>query len=117
MTAKTTPRELLKYWRRREQQKVRALKYKYGITPQDWQSMFDAQAGRCKICRKHQSEIKHSLSVDHCHESGKVRGLLCNACNTGIGLFEENLSSLESAVSYLKRNEGPWFQRHHKGSK
>ena len=64
--------------------------------------MFDEQGGRCKICGVHQSEIKRSLCVDHDHETGKVRGLLCGKCNTAIGLFGDNRELVKLAFEYLE---------------
>jgi hypothetical protein len=71
------------------------------------------QGNRCGICAKlwqectrakkvrHEETFLQRLYVDHDHETGKVRGLLCNACNTGIGLFEEDPERLMSALSYV----------------
>lgn len=75
---------------------------KYGITIEDYHEMFKKQEGRCRICKKHQSEEKVALSVDHCHTTGKVRGLLCMGCNTAIGSFKDNLELLTAAIEYLK---------------
>jgi protein-arginine kinase activator protein McsA len=58
--------------------------------------MIAAQGGRCLIC---QEETK--LHVDHCHETKKVRGLLCRECNTGLGKFKERVDLLERAIHYL----------------
>ena len=60
-----------------KQQQGRNLKHKYGLTLQDYNQMFDRQKGCCDICRRHQSEFSKALAVDHNHETGKVRGLLC----------------------------------------
>ncbi|HEX4851715.1 MAG TPA: endonuclease VII domain-containing protein, partial [Puia sp.] len=54
----------------------------YGVTPEKYNELFEFQRGRCAICGKHQSELKRKLFVDHNHETGKVRGLLCFKCNT-----------------------------------
>ena len=82
------------------------LKRKYGITLDDWNNMFDEQKGCCAICTKHQSQMKQRLHVDHCHESGKVRGLLCTQCNTALGLFYDNTDIIYSAIKYLGSHEG-----------
>jgi len=72
------------------------LKNKYGITVDDYEKMFTEQNGVCKICQEICKSGK-SLAVDHCHETGKVRGLLCAKCNTNLGRIE----------AYL-RNPQPW---------
>ena len=78
------------------------LKTTYGITQDDYNMMFEKQGGRCAICEKHQTEISRALSVDHCHTTGKVRGLLCHTCNSAIGKFYDNINLLENAILYLK---------------
>lgn len=57
------------------------------------------QDGRCAICNKEMKQV----NVDHCHKTQEVRGLLCTACNTGIGKLKDDISVLESAIKYLKR--------------
>ena len=74
---------------------------KYGIDREEYNLMWDEQKGRCKICKTHQLELKRPLSVDHCHKTGKVRGLLCNNCNAGIGLLKDSPSILLEARSYI----------------
>ena len=78
------------------------LKKEYGITVEDYNNMFTSQNGECKICQTHQKDLKKRLAVDHCHETGKVRGLLCQKCNLGIGHLNDSVSLLEKALSYLK---------------
>ena len=79
----------------------RALKNKYGITEEDYDNFYVEQNGCCAICNKHQSKINRRLSVDHNHKTGKVRGLLCDNCNCGIGNLKDKVSNLESAIIYL----------------
>lgn len=79
------------------------LKYKYGITQEDYDRMLEEQGGKCKICGIHQSEIKVRLGVDHCHRSGKVRGLLCSRCNNALGCLKDDPKLLEKAKQYLER--------------
>ena len=78
------------------------LKYKYGITPQDWNDIFSKQDGRCAICGRHQTDIKRGLAVDHCHETNIVRGLLCHKCNSALGLLGDNPRILFNAAVYLE---------------
>lgn len=65
------------------------LKVKYGITSNEYDLMFSEQKGLCKICKKHQDELKRILCVDHCHATGEVRGLLCDTCNKFLGFYEK----------------------------
>lgn len=80
------------------------LKRNFGMTLQDYDLMFEQQRGRCKICNRHQSIFARKLFVDHCHKTGKVRGLLCSTCNSGIGHLQDNIKILQSAIEYLKMN-------------
>lgn len=80
------------------------LKNKYGITRQEYESKMEEQGGACAICKKPEREGRW-LSVDHCHNSLKVRGLLCHTCNTAIGMFEDNPEYLTSAISYLEGSD------------
>ena len=82
--------------------------------------MLQRQAGRCAICSKvwrdctrakpgrHDAFFLQYLYVDHDHETGLARGLLCNACNTAIGLFEEHPGRLLRAAAYLARHAAPF---------
>lgn len=73
------------------------LKHKYNITTEEYDKMLAEQDYRCAIC-------KGSLEmdrIDHCHKTGKVRGILCNDCNLGLGLFRDNKDYLKSAIEYL----------------
>lgn len=77
---------------------------KYGLTPEEYQEMFDAQRGLCAICGRApegNGVSKHNLVVDHNHDSGKVRGLLCDFCNRGLGIFRDSPELLEEARSCL----------------
>lgn len=83
--------------------KEETLKRRYGITIADYNRMFEEQEGKCLICTKHQSELTKALNIDHCHTTGKVRGLLCNTCNRSLGAFYDNIEILENAIKYLKK--------------
>ena len=74
---------------------------KYDISQDDWLKMFYVQGGRCALCSTHQSEMKRALSVDHCHTTGEVRGLLCTRCNQALGLLREDANILRKAANYL----------------
>jgi len=80
----------------------RDLKNKYGLSIDNYNKMFEQQEGRCGICKRHQTELIKKLVVDHCHDTGKVRGLLCDKCNRGVGFLGDNLEGIKSAVNYLE---------------
>lgn len=75
---------------------------RYGITVAEFDAMLAAQEMRCAICR---TEVKPDtrLHIDHCHTSGKVRGLLCSPCNLFIGMAEDDSDILRRAAEYLDR--------------
>lgn len=81
------------------------LKTKYGISLDDYNEMFQNQKGCCAVCDRHQSELNHSLHVDHCHNTNKVRALLCSNCNSGIGNLQDSKEMLSKAIKYLERYE------------
>lgn len=74
----------------------------FGITVDDYRSMVHLQKDVCAICKRAPLKVHpNGFSIDHCHASGIVRGLLCNHCNTGLGFFEDNPTVLQNAVAYL----------------
>lgn len=75
---------------------------KYGVTPEWYQEQFIKQEGKCAICGKHQSELDKALCVDHNHETGEVRGLLCSKCNAAIGSLGDSVNLLRAAITYLE---------------
>ena len=89
---------------RKAYMKSRAKSYelkRFNITLEKYNEMFDNQKGCCAICGKHQSEFKKALCVEHCHTTGKVRGLTCHQCNTIIGMCYEDISILQNTINYL----------------
>ena len=76
----------------------------FGITIDDYKVMFENQEGRCAICKVHQTDLPRALDVDHCHKTGKIRGLLCGGCNRGLGGFRDNDDILLMAIEYLKQH-------------
>jgi hypothetical protein len=89
---------------------------KYGLCVDELEELLQRQDQRCAICRRPWAECAsakrsrfearflHYLCVDHDHTSGKVRGLLCNGCNTALGMFEEDSVRFEAAAAYLARH-------------
>lgn len=80
-----------------------SLKRLYGITLEDYNRLLTEQNSCCAICNLHETAHNGRLHVDHCHTTGKVRGLLCHGCNTGIGLFKESEDIMLKAIGYLKQ--------------
>lgn len=78
------------------------LKDRYGITPEQYDEMLDAQGGVCAVCAS-ECPTGQRLAVDHNHLTDAVRGLLCVNCNRGIGHFNDNQELLLAAVDYLER--------------
>lgn len=79
---------------------------KYGMSHDDYVIMLEKQNGVCCICKRHRiASNKGHMVVDHCHETGKVRGILCNWCNRGLGLFEDNIDFFKNAIIYLKESK------------
>ena len=80
----------------------RALKQNYGLTIEQYDEMVSRQNGLCLICRKPPSGGRgRRLYVDHCHETKIVRGLLCNRCNSAIGLLDEDAARMKHAANYV----------------
>ena len=88
----------------RELNKISSLR-KYGLTIEDFNKLLLNQDKRCKICKTKNLNNHGQLCVDHCHETGKVRGLLCDICNRGLGYFKDDVKLIESAFNYLKDNK------------
>ena len=90
----------IEYQTNKDRYKSRAMnnhfKATYGLTSQQVQDMKDQQKGLCVLC-----ETRPAKSVDHCHKTGKVRGVLCRQCNTGIGQLNDDPKLLQKAVRYL----------------
>jgi hypothetical protein len=79
------------------------LKKLYGITLGDYDQMVEKQNGKCAICESTEPKSNGArFAVDHDHKTGKVRGLLCGSCNTGIGKLGDDIALLTSAIEYLK---------------
>ena len=82
------------------------LKRQYNITVEDYDEMFEKQEGKCAICGSSSpgnTRRNSYFSVDHCHSTGKVRGLLCHPCNTALGLLKDNPETITNILSYLQK--------------
>jgi hypothetical protein len=89
-------------WRAKHPEKVRAhqLRLRYGMTPGEYEALLIKQGGVCAICR--QPSKGKALAIDHDHRTGKVRGLLCDLHNRGLGYFQDNPALLGAAKTYLE---------------
>ena len=87
-----------KTWAKDNKERValHKIKYTYGLSEKEYKDLLESQKGRCKICKK-----EGKLHIDHDHATGMVRGLLCPKCNKALGLFGENLETLQSAHVYM----------------
>jgi Recombination endonuclease VII len=88
-----------KRWKQAHPEKVKAAYRKcvYGITDPEYQNLLKTQEGKCAVCQTPMA----SPHIDHCHKTKKVRGLLCQSCNHGIGFLKDNIAILKSAIKYL----------------
>ena len=75
----------------------------YGLTQDAYIEILKSQCGACAICGKTEEGSGRALSVDHNHDTGKVRGILCSDCNVGLGLFRDDIQCLHNAIDYLSQ--------------
>ncbi len=97
------------YWNNRAGARANGIKRRYGITWDDYLDLYNKHAGCCHICAvplELFGSDKHKVAqVDHCHKTGKVRGLLCTACNTGLGNFKDDVNLLSKVIGYLTNDK------------
>ena len=99
----------MREYRKKHPDKFRSfdLKKSFGITLDEYNQILEKQNNVCAICgnpertRHNNTDRVRNLAVDHCHTTGKIRGLLCTACNQGLGNFRDNPDFLAKAISYL----------------
>ena len=82
-----------------DQKRNSSRKRKFKLSAEDYNKMLVDQNNQCDICKK---EIGREAAVDHCHSTGKVRGLLCRNCNLGLGGFKDNIETIRKAIKYVK---------------
>jgi hypothetical protein len=87
--------------RRKIKTKFWRIRAEYGLARDDYLAMVASQGSACRICRRYQPD-HFKLHIDHCHDTGQVRGLLCGPCNQGIGLLRHSTERLELAIEYLR---------------
>jgi hypothetical protein len=97
-------------WRKRNVVKVKGydLKRGFGLSLEQYHAMVESQKGCCAICNKQELILSvhgkmRSLAVDHCHATGKVRGLLCTNCNKALGHFKDDVELMSKAIQYLSK--------------
>jgi hypothetical protein len=92
-------------WRKRNSDRVRAYhrKSRTGWTADQYDLAYVEQGGCCYLCRRHASELPHGLVADHCHESNTPRRLLCDACNTALGLLRDDAELIRRAANYIEQ--------------
>lgn len=105
---KSCHREYQRAWRRRPEYRAKKLgrkyrmKHLYNLTEAQFEAMEAAQGGKCAVCKTATgTKGKDKLVVDHCHDTGAVRGLLCDTCNRALGFFRDSTETLQSAIDYI----------------
>lgn len=86
------------------------LKRAYRMTLEEFNKLFQRQGNRCAICYS-ETHGGRGWHVDHCHASGKIRGILCHPCNSTLGYAKEDVARLKACASYLRKHSGVKFPR------
>jgi hypothetical protein len=94
-------------WKANNPERVKAIQIKswlkpYGITQEQYIAIFEAQGRRCKICRTDSPTSKRKWQIDHCHDTGQIRGILCHNCNVGLGHFRDNPKFMKAAAAHVE---------------
>jgi hypothetical protein len=87
----------------REKSRIAHIKRKFGLSAEEYDRMLQEQNGVCAICGM-KCKTGFNLAVDHNHDTGKIRGLLCKNCNTALGLLKENPENMLKAIEYLRQH-------------
>ncbi len=77
---------------------------RYGISPAEYEELLEEQLCCCACCGSSDPKRKAGFVIDHDHNTGKIRGLLCHNCNIGIGLLGDSISGLNAAINYLRKH-------------
>lgn len=98
-------REKMRKYRKNPDKNLVALQRLYGLSVEQFRAMEAAQGNRCKMCKRTPEEAGDTrLCVDHCHATGKVRGLLCSPCNKLLGNAQDKIEILQAGIDYLKES-------------
>lgn len=104
INANARKRNVINSHRRRGWAWKARLKKEYGLTPEQYADMLTQQEGRCAVCKTAEAGGGFgSWHIDHDHNSGMIRGLLCNRCNMALGLFRDDINRLTAAINYLEK--------------
>lgn len=95
----------------RERARFAHIRKTYGMTREQYEAMLEDQGGVCAVCGRLPSQV-HDWSIDHDHQTGAVRGILCSTCNSGLGHFKDDPELCELAAAYLRQHQG---DKHYKG--
>ena len=92
--------------KRKRTASISNIHHKYGITLEQYNTLLAKQDYKCAICGKNETEDVYGrvLCIDHNHENGKIRGVLCHSCNRGLGMFHDNIDILNGAIKYLEKH-------------
>lgn len=91
--------------RLRDASRSAKFKYKYGITLEERDVMFVAQGSKCAACKKPETSHARGWHTDHCHRTGRVRGILCHSCNTSLGQMGEDAAALRALADYIEEHD------------
>lgn len=107
-TCKTCQRESSRAYGRRNIKKIvdRFKVRVYGVEPEEFNALLAKQNNLCASCDDVLKLDNRSTHLDHNHKTGKIRGILCHKCNTGLGLFNDDIVRLQKAIEYLRKTDG-----------
>jgi hypothetical protein len=91
-----------RYYLRSQNRRRSLLKHCYGMSLEEYERLLARQGSACAICGKRSAK---TLCVDHCHATGRVRGLLCHKCNLGIGYLDDDPGLMRAAIAYVSRRQ------------
>jgi len=93
-----------RYYKLSRKHALRSSWKRYGHDPDKVERYFESHSGYCEICGIKPTKGAGRLHIDHDHDTGEIRGMLCLKCNTGLGQFNDDVKTLKSAIKYLKKN-------------
>lgn len=94
-----------KKYDRGDSRRDRNLKYRYGISIEEYDELLQQQKGACAICDKKYEKGSKQFHIDHCHDNGHIRGILCHDCNTALGKLGDSIDAIKKVLKYLKGSE------------